>query len=253
VTTPSPSRPDHTSLFDKAEPMATLSEWSPYDQYVQGGMVDGRYMNAAYTLIAAGPPRLANVGGPAFLAAAFAAGSSAGDQIAYPVGVVQSFSLGHSMQLNRFFEIGSERSYFVPGRVMGQLSLSRIMYHGPSLLRVLYAYYQDLVPKTIVPALFPNIGAGTVANPHDVVIPPGYENIYLNLASDLFKQPVGLLTMFKDSNEDTMASYYFESCYIPQHSLSTDAMGTVMQEQVGIQFERMIPIATTVVGLISGL
>jgi len=50
--------------------MASLSDWSPYDSYVQGGMVDGRYMNAAYTMIAAGPPRLANVGGPSFLAAA---------------------------------------------------------------------------------------------------------------------------------------------------------------------------------------
>jgi hypothetical protein len=117
--------------------MATLSEWSPYDQYVQGGMVDGRYMNAAYTLIAAGPPRLANVGGPSFLAAALSAGSDASDQIAYPVGVVQNVSIGHNMNLNRVFEIGSERSYFIPGRVIGQMTLSRIMYHGPSLLRTM--------------------------------------------------------------------------------------------------------------------
>ncbi len=233
--------------------MATMSTWSPYDQYVQGGMTDGRYMNAAYTLIAAGPPRLAQVGGPSFLAAALSAGSSSSDQIAYPIGVVQSMQLGHNMQLSRFFEIGSERSYFIPGRVMGSLSLSRIMYHGPSLLRVLYAYYQDLVPPTLVPAVFPNVGAATVANPHDVVIPPGYENVYLNLASDLFKQPVGILMMLKDSNEDTIGAYYFESCYVPQHNLSMDAMGTVLQEGVGIQFERMIPIAAKVVGLISGL
>lgn len=233
--------------------MATLSQWSPYDQYVQGGMVDGRYMNAAYTLIAAGPPRLANVGGPSFLAAALAAGSGSGDQIAYPLGLTQSLQLGNNMQLNRFFELGSERSYFIPGRVMGSLSLSRIMYHGPSLLRVLYAYYQDLVPPTIVAPVFANLGAATVANPHDVVIPPGYENVFLNLASDLFKQPIGLMLMLKDSNEDTLSANYFESCYVPQHSLSTDAMGTVLQEGVGIQFERMLSIATRVIGLISGL
>ena len=233
--------------------MATLSQWSPYDQYVQGGMVDGRYMNAAYTLIAAGPPRLANVGGPSFLAAALAAGRGSGDQIAYPLGLTQSLQLGNNMQLNRFFELGSERSYFIPGRVMGSLSLSRIMYHGPSLLRVLYAYYQDLVPPTIVAPVFANLGAATVANPHDVVIPPGYENVFLNLASDLFKQPIGLMLMLKDSNEDTLSANYFESCYVPQHSLSTDAMGTVLQEGVGIQFERMLSIATRVIGLISGL
>jgi hypothetical protein len=233
--------------------MASLAEWSPYDSYVQGGMVDGRFMNGAYTLLAAGPPRLANVGGPSFLAAALAAGSSGSDQIAFPLGAVQSFSLSQNMSVQRIWELGSERSYFIPGRAMGQLMLSRIMYHGPSLLRVLYAYYQDLVPPTLVAPVFTNIGAATVANPHDVKIPPGYENIFLNLASDLFKQPIGLMLLMKDSNEDTMAACYFESCYIPNHSLSTDAMGTVIQESCGIQYERLIPIATKVVGLISGL
>lgn len=233
--------------------MATLSEWSPYDQHVQGGMGDGRYMSGAYTLLAAGPPRLANVGGPSFLAAALAAGSSASDQIAYPLGITQNFSIGHNTQISRFFEIGSERSYFLPGRTMGQISLSRIMYHGPSLLRVLYAYYQDLVPPTLVSPVFANLGSATVFNQHDVIIPPGYENIYLNLASDLFKQPIGLMILHKDSNQDTMAANYAEACYVPNHNIGTDAMGTIIQESAGIQFERLVPIATRVVGLIDGL
>lgn len=233
--------------------MSTLSTWSPYTSHVQGGMVDGRYMNAAYTLLAAGPPRLANVGGPSFLAAALAAGSSASDQIAYPLGVLQNIALGQSMNLSRVWEIGSERSYWIPGRVMGQLSLSRIMYHGPSLLRVLWAYYQDLVPPTVVASVFPNLGAATVANPHDVIIPPGYENVFLNLASDLFKQPVGLMMMLKDNNKDTLGANYFEAAMVPNHNLATDAMGAVLQESVGVQFERMIPVATKVVGLVSGL
>lgn len=233
--------------------MATLSQWAPYDDYVQGGMVDGRFQNAAYTLLAAGPPRLANIGGPSFLAAALSSGSRAQDQIAFPIGIVQNFSLGHNMALSRIFEIGSVRSYFIPGRVVGQLGLSRIMYHGPSLLRALYAYYQDLIPPTIVPAVFSNIGSATVANPHDVIIPPGYENIFLNLMSDLFTQPIGLLVMFKDSNEDTLGAGYLEACWVPNHSLATDAMGTIIQETAAVQFERLVPIATQVVGLISGI
>ena len=233
--------------------MSTLSTWSPYTSHVQGGMVDGRYMNAAYTLLAAGPPRLANVGGPSFLAAALAAGSSASDQIAYPLGVLQNIALGQSMNLSRVWEIGSERSYWIPGRVMGQLSLSRIMYHGPSLLRVLWAYYQDLVPPTVVASVFPNLGAATVANPHDVIIPPGYENVFLNLASDLFKQPVGLMMMLKDNNKDTLGANYFEAAMVPNHNLATDAMGAVLQDSGGVQFVRMIPVATKVVGLVSGL
>lgn len=232
---------------------STIADWSPYDQYVQGGKVDGRYMNAAYTLITAGPPRLAAVGGPSFLGAALAAGNRVVDSLSFPIGIVQNFSVGHSHQVQRFFEIGSERSYFIPGRVMGQISLSRVMYHGPSLLRVLYAYYEDLIPPTIVPAVFPNVGSATVANRHNVIIPPGYENLYLNLASDLFKQPIGLGMLMRDSNEDTVGANYFESAYVGNHNFGLDAGGGVIQEQASMQFERMVPIATRVVGLISGL
>jgi hypothetical protein len=141
-----------------------------------------------------------------------------GKDWALPIGVVQNVSLSHNKGFARFWELGSERSYFIAGRTQGQLGLSRIMYHGPSLLRMLYAYYQDLIPPTVVPFVFPNVAPTTVANPHDVKIPPGFENIFLNLASDLFSQPVGVLLYFRDSNEDTVGATYLEACYIPSHS-----------------------------------
>lgn len=233
--------------------MATLSEWSPYTSYVQGGLVDGRFMSAAFTLIAAGPPRLSNLGGASAAAGALAAGSSASDGIAYPIGVVQTFNLSHNRQFNRFWEIGSERSFFISARTMGQVGLSRVLYHGPSLLRVLYAYYQDLFPPTLVESVFASPAVATVANPHDVIIPPGYANIFLNLASDLFSQPVGLLLYLRDCDETTMGAMYLESCYIPNHTISTDANGTVLQENVAVQFERGVPVAVNALSLVSGL
>ena len=231
--------------------MAKLSEWQPYSRYVQGGMVDGQFMSAAFTLIAAGPPRLANIGGATGIAAALSA-SGAGKDFAMPIGVVQNINLSHNRSFARFWEMGSERSYFVSGRTVGQLSLSRIMYHGPSLLRVLYAYYQDLLAPTIVPFVFENLGPATVANPHNVKIPPGYENIFLNLASDLFSQPVGMLMYFRDSNEDTVGAVYMDGCYVPSHTIATDAGGTVIQENAAIQFERAVPVAVKALSLITG-
>jgi hypothetical protein len=117
--------------------MATLSDWDFFNRNVQSGLLEGRYMNAAFTLVAAGPPRLAAVAG--------ATGSDidlAADplDLAYPIGVLQSINLGVNSQIMRLWEIGSERSYFVRGRTVGQVALGRIMYHGPSLLKVLYAY-----------------------------------------------------------------------------------------------------------------
>lgn len=232
-----------------------LTNFSPYHNRVQEGMTDGRFMNAAYTVIAAGPPRLSNLGTNAAVGAAIT--SSANQAVAFPIGIVQNFSLGHNMTISRFFEIGSHRSYFIPGRAMGQFSMSRVMYHGPSLLRVLYAYYTDgNGADPDIPNLFPSAAAaypqidGT-RNIHDVKMAPGYENIYLNLASDLFTQPIGLMLIMKDSNEKTMGAFYLEACYIPNHNIGTDAMGTIIQEQVSIQFERVVPIKTNVIGLIT--
>jgi hypothetical protein len=232
--------------------MAKLSEWKPYERFVQGGLVDGQFLSAAFTLIAAGPPRLANVGGAAGAAGTLSGGDGDGKKDwALPVGVVQNVGLSHNRNFARFWELGSERSYFISGRTTGQLQLSRIMYHGPSLLRMLYAYYQDLIPPTTVPFVFANPGAATVANPHDVKIPPGYENIFLNLASDLFSQPIGMLMYFRDSNEDTVGAIYLESCYIPSHQIATDAGGTVIQESAAIQFERAVPVAVKGLALVN--
>lgn len=229
----------------------SFSDWSPYSNYVQAGMVDGRYANAGFTMLAAGPPRLSNIGGAAAIAGAVAGNGQAANQIVFPVGIVQNFNLSHTRQFSRIFEIGSERSYFIAGRTVGQIGLGRIYYHGASMLRVLYAYYQDLVPPTLVPAMFPNAGSAHMSNPHDVIIPPGYENIYLNLASDLFAQPVGMLMYIRDINLDTLAAVYFEACYLPNHSWATDAQGVLIQESVAVQFERAVPVAVAALTLIS--
>jgi len=228
-----------------------FSDWAPYTSYVQAGLVDGAYANAGYTMLAAGPPRLANIGGAAAIAGAVSGNGSAANQIVYPIGIVQNFNLSHTRNFSRIFEIGSERSYFIAGRTVGQIGLGRLYYHGSSLLRILYAYYQDLIPPTLVPAMFPNAGAAVMSNPHDVVIPPGYENIYLNLASDLFAQPIGLLMYIRDINLHTLGAVYFEACYLPNHSLGMDAQGVLIQESVSVQFERAVPVAVAALTLIS--
>lgn len=228
-----------------------FSDWSPYTNYVQSGLVDGRYATAGFTMLAAGPPRLANIGGAAGLALAVSGNGQAANQIVLPMGVVQNFNLSHTRNFSRIFEIGSERSYFIAGRTVGQLGLGRIYYHGASLLRILYAYYQDLIPPTIVPPMFPNAGAATQSNPHDVIIPPGYENIYINLASDLFAQPIGILMYVRDVNQQTLGAMYFEACYIPNHVWATDSQGVLIQENVAVQFERAVPVAVSALLLIS--
>jgi hypothetical protein len=235
--------------------MASYENWKPYENYMQSGgegpgMVDGRYVSGAFMGIFAGPPRLASVGGAVSLGAALSSPATA-SQIVYPVGGTQNFNLSQNRQFSRIFELGSERSYFISGRTIGQVGLSRVLYDGPSILRVLYAYYQDLIPNTLVPAVFPNVGAGAMPNPHNVVLPPGFENFYINLASDLFAQPIGLLVVLKNTDQDTYGAFYLESCYLPNSTFATDAQGVLMQESVAVQFELVVPIATRSIELIT--
>lgn len=216
-------------------------------------MVDGQYVNAGFLMIAAGPPRIANIGGATFFGQALSGSGENANQIVLPIGVLQNFNVTHTRQFSRIFELGSERSYFISGRTVGQLSLGRVYYHGASLLRILYAYYNDSLAPTVVAPMWPNVGSTpqNMTNAHDVVIPPGYENIFYNLASDLFAQPIGLLMYIRDINLDALGAGYFEASYIPNHAMATDAQGVLLQENVSVQFERMVPVSISQLTLIS--
>lgn len=227
---------------------STITSWSPYTQKVDNSSAlgEGRFASGAFTMLAAGPARLSAIGGQA------AAAASLGKQNwAMPIGLAQSFNLAHNKSFARFWELGSERSYFISGRTVAQAGFGRVLYNGPSILRAMYAFYQDPAP-TLVPSF--NVDSAimqNVVNQHDVKIPPGYENIYLNLASDLFSQPCGLLVYLKDSNETTLAAFYLEETYVPSHSIATDAQGVVVQEQVALQPERVVPIAVAQLALVT--
>lgn len=83
----------------------SLSEWKPYEKYVQGGLVDGQFLSASFTAIAAGPPRLSALGIDANNAQANANG--AGQNWAMPIGALQNIGLSHNRSFARFWEVGS--------------------------------------------------------------------------------------------------------------------------------------------------
>jgi len=218
------------------------------NHYVQRGLVDGRYIAGGYTMLAAGPPRLASMALANDISDVSTRGTS---DIVYPLGIIQNVALQQNKQFVRIWELGSERSYQIAGRSTGQLSLTRVYYDGMSLLRVLYAYYQDLTGRIQIPQVYPTTVVNP--NPHDVLVPPGYENLFLNLASDLFNQPIGILMYVRNSNVDTMGAVYFEQVTVPAHQWAVDSQGMVVQESVGLQYERMKPVNVRAVSLLTGL
>jgi len=226
-----------------------LSDQDSYNSFVQRGLdTQPETVSGNYITIVAGPPQLGLMG-----STAVATPTTRLDDLVYPVGVIQNFNLGQNRNFSRIFELGSDRSYFIPGRTVGQVGLSRVHYHGPSLLRVLYAYFVDIVPPTQVDWLWPNVGAMRTLNPHDVRVSPGYDNLLLNLASDMFAQPIGLGFFVRDSSLQTLGAFYLERCYIPSSTWATDAMGTLVQESVALQYERLVPIKVRSIPLITGI
>ena len=238
-----------------------LANWRPYSTHVQGGLREGNFVNGQFVLICAGPPFYSQVG--------FAEGggtdTNLADTFVFPIGLTQNIAVSQNKAISRIFEIGSDRSYFISGRSVGQLSFGRVMYHGPSILRCLYAYYDTRSDSNVdsfqVPPLFASGGVGVTPfstsaaggiSPalHSVKVPPGYDNHFQNLASDLFSQPFGLLLIMKDNEENNFSAVYLEQCYVPSYSFAVDSQGLIIQESVGVQFERLQPIKLAQLSLI---
>ena len=226
--------------------MSSSSNWDFFNRNVQSGLLEGRYLSAAFTLIAAGPPRLE----------AISSGEGELGDIAWPIGVLQSFNIGQNAQVMRVWEIGSERSYFMNGRVAGQIGLGRIVYYGPSLLRALYAYMKSETGPVQFQQLYQNSAqmllntSGRPGGKVEYDISPGHENIWLNLASDVFSQPIGLLVYMRDSNKDTVGAFYVEDCHVANHGLALDAGGTILTENASLLYERLVPVNVQAVQLI---
>jgi hypothetical protein len=217
--------------------MATLDNYDFFNRAVQSGLTEGQFVNAESILIAAGPPTLGALGlsDPTTLVQ---------QNVAFPLGKVQQFTLSHNLAWQRIFEIGSKRSYFISGRAVGTIGLGTVYYHGPSLLRVLYAYYSN-TGTVNVPSLYNTGDVMNRVNPHDVKIAPGSGtngNMWLNLASDIFTQPMGLLLLMRDSNNASVAAFYVEYGVVPTHGISFDSQSVLIQEQTTILFERIVPI-----------
>lgn len=231
----------------------SVNNWKFATDHVQGSFNNGQFASAETTLVAAGPPRLSQ--------ASAGAGTTG---TVYPIGLLENIGVQQSKQIQRIFEIGSGRSYFVPGRVIGSVSLGRVFYYGPSLLRVIYAYYKNDTDnvnignedRSLIDVGGPNerrnpneslidLNAISSASTHNVRQAPGDDYFFINLASDMFNQPTGLAVYFKDSNENLIGAMYLEDCMVQGHQMTISSGSVLIMEGASMQFDRVVPIRVT--------
>ena len=210
------------------------SNWNFQKYRVQKGVAGGQFVNAESTLIAAGPP-IVSVNSGVGAADTFKAFK------VYPIGLLETFGLQQSRQLQRIFEIGSSRSYFIPGRTIGSITLGRTFYNGPSLLRAVYAYYSGVAGDATLAALIEDTDFVASDKAGDWRT-PGFGNFLIDLASSLFAQPTGMACYFKDANTDTYGGFYLENCYVQGHQMTISSGSVLIMEGASMQYDVLVPL-----------
>ena len=228
-----------------------FQNWDYSNYHVQSELKGGQFVSAETSLIAAGPPEIGGTG-------PYTSTPVGSVSNVYPIGLLENAGLSQSKQLQKIFEIGSSRSYFIPGRVVGSVSLGRTFYYGPSLLKVMYAYYKndgtEIKIGTEDASATVTLEDGSTAqsplarllprgeNFHQLRQSPGEDHFFVNLASDLFNQATGLAFYFKDANFNSVGAFYLENVYVQGHQFSVSSGSVLIMEGVSAQYDRIVPI-----------
>jgi hypothetical protein len=229
------------------------------NNHVQKELTGASFVKGETTLIAAGPPFLS-----AFTAFNIEDGvendfhihpesgstlnqARLGGIPVFPIGVIENANIGQSKQLRRIAEVGSKRFHFVTGRNLAQMSLARVLFNGPSLLRVLYAYVgkENFSNNANMSTLLDNPQSEDIK----ILSDPGYADFFINLDSSLFDVPFGLMFYLEDAKKKPYGAYYCTECYIQTHQFNVGASADVIAEGVTIQFDRAVPIEIGATGL----
>ena len=228
---------DHAGSWDWENSHVSQSYISPHGIDTKASIAINDIVESGTVLIAAGP---------ADLDIATNAEKNPNGFRVVPIGLVETAQISLNKPLSRIFEIGSKLSYIISGRTVGGISLSRVFFDGPSLLKVLYAgeVGQDFADKAHKYSKMVSLdyGDGEVHKiAHSNI---GSGNIAMNLASTFFDYPIGLAFYFRDQQNDSVGEIYFEGCHVSTYNLGISANMNVLTEAVNMEFIRCRPINT---------
>jgi len=168
----------------------------------------------------------------------------------FPVGVVSDLNLTQDKQIQQVFEIGSNRSYFVPGYTMKSISMNRVLFSGANLLKLLA---QDPSYNDKLSSMKQAGAAGS--------------DFYINLSSLIFDKPITLALLLAQTSgvnstkpiqsgnlaggmsikSDTVlyAAAGLEYGFIRSHNIGIAAGNTIVAENVQLQFDLVVPISVS--------
>jgi hypothetical protein len=227
-------------LAEKNYPKSTLGNWRFRQFHLaadRGGKNQGAFMTPEATIIAAGPARLQHIGD-----AAVGEDNPGLDNRVIPLAITDNVAVNQNKMLQQIFEIGSRRSYFVSGHTTGSVSISRPMFNGPSLLRVLTAATEDHAGLDN-PAGLTTIGGGDPSG--NIYDEEREASFFINLQAEIFDRPMGLMFYMIDQRNVPYGAMYVEDANIQAHAFNIAAQAMTVVENVSLMFDRIVPVAVT--------
>jgi hypothetical protein len=180
------------------------SAWGYHDAHVTN-LTDKNFLSAARCIIYARPTKVA---------------ASGTDAVFSKIGVIQGYNWSEQKQIEMIFELGSDIPYLIPGRVTGQISLSRILIAGADLTNLFYAATDDITDgKTKM--------SGWKRSIRDITI------------------PLDLLITYYDQASTAIYTRLFSTCWIQARQESISAGQIIVSENVSIMYQNVTSYTTT--------
>ena len=160
-----------------------------------------------------------------------------------PIGLTDGIALQGSPQLQRLYEIGSNRAFFTRGKTMSSVSFSRVLADQANILMALTA--NTYRPQQATAGQ--NAASATSPNP----------DIGMNIDSEYFAVPFGLMLLFKtrggpssniangNNTGKILTAIYLEYCMFSNYGFQVANQSPVIMENLGIEFDRIVPVAMT--------
>ena len=175
----------------------------------------------------------------------------------YPVGLTQSFSWSEGVISQFVPEIGSTRKVNTAGTPQGSGQISKIVYHGNSLVASLYRpTFFFMAAKPDWAALADGVLTGTSSldwikgiatngiDLFDVELEDALDKVVAmgGMGSNLFKIPFGLIEIKRDAKMRGLSINYFEQCALRGNQGGVSAGQFQVVDSVSFEFERMRPL-----------
>lgn len=217
-----------------------VDNWNFRENFVQDDEnqgTAGMFIAAESTLICAGPAKVS-------------------DQLSVvKIGLTPSIQISQNIPQQRIYEIGSMRCHILNGIPVGGLTISRMIYNGPSLLRAIYGNLYDndgnltalgaqgltttdkKIQQTLL-AAWNNL----TTNPDRVMQGHNNTQLWLSLWDQRLKLPFGLAVYMQDVAGNAVGGTYFEGCKVNSSQYGQSSGQMVMMEGISVAFDRAVPI-----------